>query len=121
MKTKIENFLGELNTEIDVLNLIDIDSIDYDYPFDSISDMIQENDGFNVEIIYYSRAMEYLSKNDPSLQESMQIASDLGYTADSLNSEILASLLYSENVRNDFFNLEDDINNFFSDLMEEEA
>ena len=120
MKTKIENFLSELNTEIDVLNLIDIDSIDYDYPFESISDMIQENNVFNVDIIYYSNAIDYLSENDPSLRESLAIAYDMGFTVDSLNSEILASLLKTENVRNDFYQLEDEINTFFEELEEEE-
>ena len=120
MKTKIENFLSELRTEIDVLNLIDIDNIDYDDAFYSIYEMIDDNGGFDIEIIYYSNAIDYLSKNDPSLLESLELASEFGYTPDNLNSEILASLLASQNVREGFFELEDEINSFFEDLKEEE-
>ena len=53
------------------------------------------------EVIYYSVAMEYLSENDSSLQESLGIASNMGYTVDNLNSEILASLLKGEEMRDD--------------------
>ena len=119
MKTKIENFLKELDTEIDVLNYIDIDNIDHEYAFDSIVDMINDNNGFEVEVIYYSNAMDYLSENDPSLNESLSLAHDMGFTTDSLNSEILASLLKTENVREEFYQLENDINNFFEELEEE--
>ena len=119
MKTKIENFLKELRTEIDVIYYVNIEDIDFEYAFDSIIDMINDNNGFNIEVVYYSKAMDYLSENDPSLQESLSLAYDLGFTADSLNSEILASLLITENVRNDFYGLEDEINNFFEDLLSE--
>lgn len=120
MKTKIENFLSELNTEIDVLNFVDIDNIDYNNAFSSIYEMIDDNCGFNIEIVYYSRAIEYLSENDPSLNESLEIAFEYGYNLNNINSEILASLLASQNARNDFFELEDEINNFFEELQEEE-
>lgn len=120
MKTKIENFLSELSTEIDVLNLIDVDNIDYNNAFESIYEMIDDNGGFDVEIIYYSRAIDFLSKNDPSLHESLEIAAEYGYEVDNLNSEILASLLASKNAREEFYELEDEINDFFEELEEEE-
>lgn len=116
MKTKIEDFLMGLNTEIDVLNSIDIDNIDFDDAFNSIIEMIDNNGGFNIDIIYYSRAMEFLMKNDSSLEESLGIASEYGYEAHNLNSEILASLLYSKLVREEFHQLEDEINDFFEEL-----
>ena len=120
MKTKIENFLSELNTEIDILNLIDIDNIDYNDAFYSIYEMIDGNGGFNIEIIYYSRAIEYLSENDSSLIDSLELASEFGYSCENLNSEILASLLASKLVREEFEELEDEINNFFENLEEED-
>lgn len=120
MKTKIENFLANLDTEIDILSLVDIDNIDYNNAFDSICDMIEDNNGFDIDVIYFSNAMDYLSENDPSLRESLSLAYDMGFTADNLNSEVLASLLKTENVKNDFYSLEDDINNFFEELEEEE-
>lgn len=120
MKTKIENFLSELNTEVDVLNFIDIDNIDFNDAFNSIYEMIDDNGGFDVEIIYYSNAIEYLSNNDPSLHESLELASEFGYSCENLNSEILASLLASKLVREEFYGLESEINDFFSELEEEE-
>jgi hypothetical protein len=120
MRTKIENFLSELNTEIDVLNYVDIDNIDLDDPFDSICEMIEENGGFYIDIIYYSKAIAYLTEHDPSLQISLGIASEYGYEVKNLNSEILASLLASENVRSEFYELESEINSFFEELEEEE-
>lgn len=120
MKTKIENFLSKLSTEVDVLNLIDIDNIDHDNAYDSIYEMIDDNDGFNIEIIYYSRAMDYLRENDPSLNRSIEIASDMGFSLNDINSETLASLLASQNAREDFSELEDEINDFFLELEEEE-
>lgn len=120
MKTKIENFLSELNTEIDVLNLIDIDHIDYSDAFYSIYEMIEDNGGFNIDIIYYSDAIDYLSKNDPSLRDSLEIALDMGFSLNAINSEILASLLASENAREEFYELENEINDFFLELGEKE-
>lgn len=116
MKTKIENFLRELDTEVDVLGLVDIDNIDYNDAFNSIYEMIEDNNGFDIEIIYYSNAIEYLSNNDPSLSESLEIASEMGFTVDGLNSEILASLLASQNARADFFELQNEIDYFFLEL-----
>jgi len=120
MKTKTENFLRELDTEIDVLNYVNIEDIDYEDAFDSIRNMIEENNGFDVEIIYFSRAIAFLAENDPSLQECLEIASEYGYEAYNLNSEILATLLASQNARVKFNELEDEINSFFSELKEEE-
>lgn len=51
------------------------------------------------EIIYYSRALEYLWDNDPSLQESLWYAYDLWYECKDLSSETLATILYQENLR----------------------
>ena len=120
MKTKIENFLRELNTEIDVLNYVDVNNIDLDDPFESIYQMIEGNGGFDIEIVYYSNAIDFLAKNDPSLRESLAIASELGFEVQNLNSEILASLLASELAREEFYQLKDEINDFFAELNEEE-
>lgn len=119
-KTKIENFLKEVSPDdVYILDYVDIDNIDLENPFDSIEEMISDNNGFDVEIIYYSNAIEYLKNNDPSLNESLEIASEYGYEVGKLNSEILASLLASQNARNDFADLRDDIENFFEEIKEE--
>ena len=117
---KIETFFAELDQKIDlndnIINYVDIDSIDENDAFTSIYEMIEENDGFNCEVIYYSSAIKYLQENDPSLQESLEIASDYGFETKNLNSEILASLLKSQNVRDEFLYFRDEINEFFQEL-----
>lgn len=119
MNTKIENFLANLKTEIDLLSLVDIDNIDHANAFDSICKMIEDNNGFDIDVIYYSNAINYLSEYDPSLQKSLAIAYGMGFTADNLNSEILASLLASKLAREEFYQLKNEINDFFEELEEE--
>ena len=54
-KQTIENFFrNDINVEnLYVLDYIDVESIDFDNAYESIYDMINDNGGFNVEIIYY--------------------------------------------------------------------
>ena len=52
------------------------------------------------DIIYYSRAIEYLSENDASLVDSLALAHEYGFTLDKLDSETLATILYQHNLLN---------------------
>lgn len=64
---------------------------------------LQDNGFFNEEVIYYSKAMEYLKENDCSLCESIEIAAEYGYTLENINSETLASLHASRKKEQDFW------------------
>ena len=114
MKTKTQNtlisdtlnelssqYLGHNATEfLNVTMQEDLNS------FDDSSELfqdLQENGYFNEEIIYYYKAMDYLRENDCSLSESLEIATELGYTTENLNSELLASLHTSRKKEDDFF------------------
>ena len=85
-----------------------------DYSYESIdtaeelTDQMQEEIN-NEEIIYYSNAMEYLSSNDNSLRESLEIAYEMGYELNNLSSEVLASILEQRNLREELSNLFDEI------------
>ena len=68
-----------------------------------IFDDLQTNGYFNEEVIYYSSAIRYLKDNDPSLTESLEIATEYGYEAKNLNSELLATLHASHKKENTFF------------------
>jgi hypothetical protein len=121
LKNKIEEFLKSLNIDnLEIMDYVDIEEIDLNNAFDSIYGQIDDNGGFNIEIIYYSNAIEYLKENDPSLNESLNLASEMGlltlFTNNNLNSEVLASLLASQNARNDFYGKETDMDNFFNSL-----
>ena len=69
---------------------------------DQIEQELEENGFFDVEIIYYAKAIDYLKEHDASLNESLEIASMYGYNTENLNSELLASLLASRNKRENF-------------------
>lgn len=56
----------------------------------------------NEEVIYYHSAIEYLKENDPSLKNSLAIAAEMGYSVENLNSEVLASLLKTQNNQEEF-------------------
>ena len=66
------------------------DSYSSEETFDDYDDAYQYC--IETEIIYYNKAMEYLSEQDWSLRESAEIASDLGFELKNINSEILATL-----------------------------
>ena len=66
-------------------------------------DDLQDNGYFNEEVIYYSSAIRYLKENDPSLTESLEIATEYGYTTENLNSELLATLHASQKKENTFY------------------
>lgn len=83
---------------------------------EQITDILEDNGAFNIEIIYYSNAMDYLRENDPSLCESIELCQSLGFNIDSVNSEFLASLLASEKAREQYYELETQINDFIKNL-----
>jgi hypothetical protein len=120
LKNKIETFLKSLNIDnLDIMDYIDIENIDFENPFQSIYDLIDSNGGFDIEIIYYSNAIQYLKENDPSLRFSLEIASEFISDISSLNSEVLASLHASNRVREDFSGFENEIENFFADIKQD--
>lgn len=117
---RIVDFLNGLRTEVVITDYVrEYDDIDFDNAYNSIYDIVQDNGGFNVEIIYYANAIQYLKENDCSLMESLEIAEEYGYELKNLNSEVLASLLASRNAMEDFGDLQNEIDTFFSELAEE--
>jgi hypothetical protein len=121
MKTrveKIEDYLKGLNVEnLNILDYVDASQVN---SFDDVLESIENAAGFDVEIIYYASAMKYLTENDTSLRESLQIACDMGFKVSALSSETLASLLASQNCREEFCELESEIDDFFNELEDDE-
>lgn len=86
-----------LASAIDITYIIEHESFDNEDSFREYCDeRIRE-----YEIIYYTRAVEYLSEHDSSLRDSLEIAGELGYQTESLNSEILATLHAQESLLSD--------------------
>jgi hypothetical protein len=116
MKTKkqIENFLQSLETEVDVLEWVEIDRIDMNDPFESIYQMIYENKGFNMRL-KSENAEKFLAENDTAEIKIMAIALAYGYSAKDLTAKSLADLLYTLKTLSKFLSMQDKINNFFKD------
>lgn len=118
-KLEINQFFEELEKQNGLdftFSNIDVEEIDLNNPFDSIQELLQENGDFDIEIMYYTEAIEYLRKNDPSLRNSLEIAATMGFSVKNLTSEKLASLLASEEAKEEFSNLKNEIEDFFNNL-----
>ena len=81
---------------------------------DDLLEIIEDNNGFDIDIIYYSKAIKYLSENDASLSESIDLAVDMGCSLENINSELLASLHASQKAREDFYDITDEIDEILS-------
>ena len=111
---KITDFLTGIKIEnLSIMDYINSDDVNN---FDDIYELINNNGGFEIEIIYYDRAIDYLMENDPSLTQSLELAKEYFHDISGLNSEILATLLASQKCREDFQELESEINEFFNEL-----
>ena len=117
-KQRVIDFLTEQNFSSD----IDFTSFLSNEDFETVEDIrsiLEDNNAFSVEIIYYSTAIEFLKLNDNSLRDSLEIASDLGYELKNLNSEILASLLASQMLRDEFSEIESELESLLEEINEE--
>tara|TARA_R110001632_G_scaffold150274_1_gene267708 strand:+ start:109 stop:444 length:336 start_codon:yes stop_codon:yes gene_type:complete len=108
MKNIIE-FLNGFNTDLDLSYQYE-DNMTFDEFEERINECINE-----AEIIYYHKAIDYLKENDNSLFESLSIAYEYGYDCENLNSEILATLLYQQNLNIQWSDFRDEIEQYFED------
>ena len=121
MTEKEESVINKIQDLIDDTD--DLSSISFDMDesdinsaddvFEYIEDKINE-----IEVIYYDNAMKILSKYDPSLRESLEYASDLGYDCKDLNSELLATIACQEWARQDLDDIRDDIEEVVDEWLE---
>ena len=115
----IEKLLSE-NVGIDVT--IDESDLEYGMDVDALENAVDIDRAISeqCEIIYYSRAMEYLSEHDPSLHEAMDCAEEYGYSPKDLNSEILATLLNERSMRQAYWDWRDDIQGILDEIDDED-
>lgn len=117
---ELELRIEELFNYGDLADYIDLYSLTHSEGFESFRDGVEKLID-QAEIIYYSKAMEYLMQNDVSLSNSLALAGELGYSLadDNLNSEILATLLLQKELREEFAEIEDDIEELFEEFEEQ--
>lgn len=84
---------------------------------DDFMELMQERVN-EIEIIYYSKAMDYLHENDNSLTFSLGIASDMGYDIKNINSELLATLLAQQNASERIYDYKDEVEELFYNEVE---
>ena len=102
----IKNTLQDLTLEYlqeDATEFLSLPDELEDYDTHQIFEELHDNGFFDVEVIYYSKAIDYLKENDASLSESIEIASECGFTLENINSELLASLHASKDRENKFW------------------
>ena len=120
--TDVVIFFSELNFEEEVNDYITWKDYDVEelvkLRYNDIESELNDTDFFNSEIIGYGQAMELLLKHDTSLTRSVQRAIDVGFTLEKINSELLASLLSEEILREEFKEHKDKIDDFFEELEE---
>lgn len=111
MNKKQEKFCEEFydETQIDIAYAVLNDKKE------NIDDMMEylEERCSEIEVIYFSNAMEYLKEHDRSLQESLALAADCGFSVENLNSETLATLLMQQKARERVWELRDEIEELF--------
>ena len=116
-----EEIFNKLQDRLNEINTTDLDFnyyLDEDDNANNFIEKLQEAI-YSLEIIYYGRAMQYLTDNDTSLNESHSIASEMGYECKDINSELLATLLYQQEQRELLFEIENEISDIFAEIEEE--
>lgn len=104
---------------------LDIETIPYEY-YDDLEDAKDferyfeelEYSTHQTECIYYSNAMKYLTEHDNSLSESLEIASEMGYEVEDLNSELLATLLMQRKELEALYDAKDDLEDLYDEFIE---
>jgi len=108
----IEEFFNNLDLDVDI-DCVNFDDIN---DFDDLYNALGDINGFDQEFIYYKGAMDYLMENDMNLTESLRLADDYGFETKHLNSCMLAGILNSSLIRDEFYEEKDNIENFFENL-----
>ena len=110
---KTIQFLSKFNTELELVEIFEYFNKENEtFLFDDFREYIVDSI-LNFEIIYYSKAIEYLKENDNSLTRSLEIADEQGFEVSKLNSEILATLLYQDKLYNELWEIEEEIMEYF--------
>jgi len=123
-KNKIKHYLDSLEFDdwcvSDYFSPDDYEDINFDDAYRYIIDYIEDCGGFDPTgaVVYYSKAMEFLQRNDPTLTLSLRLAEDMGYNMLDVDSEILASILKMNMIQNMLYDRADDITAFFYEIQE---
>ncbi len=118
-KKEIKEYFDRISEDLqfNIMDYITEDDLDDIEDFDDLMGLLRDTGAFNIDIIYYHKAMKYLQENDTSLTESLNMANEYGYKTCDLNSEMLASLLASYNAEQEFYDYEAQINELLTNKL----
>ena len=104
----IKKRLSEINSTIELT--------DYYHEGITLEEFIEEvtTGIYQDEIIYYSRAIQYLASEDRSLTKSTELYIEQGGTLNDLNSEALATVLHQHNQLEALGNINAEIESAFN-------
>ena len=108
ISTKLQQIAEDNQFDIDLANLYCEED-----NFDEFNDKVYEAISYE-DVIYYSEAIKYLSREDASLSNSLDIASEYGYEVKDLNSELLATLLYQQKLTEQWYGIEEQVKELFN-------
>ena len=109
ISTKLQQIAEDNQFDIDLASAYDNEDT-FNHFCDKVNDAIMSE-----EIIYYSKAIEYLMREDDSLGDSLDIAKEYGYTIEQLNSELLATLLYQQRLTEQWYEIEEQVEEIFNE------
>lgn len=121
MTEKEESVIDKIQDLIDDTEWLSDVSFDMDEDeISSADDVITyiEDKIYEIEVIYYANAMKILMEYDPSLQESMGFADEMGLSCKDINSELLATLLCQGWAKQDLYDITDDIEEVVDEWLE---
>lgn len=108
ISTKLQQIAEDNKFDIDLENLYYKDDTFTDF-CDKVNEAIMSE-----EVIYYYEAIKYLTREDASLSDSLEIASEYGYTTEQLNSELLATLLYQQKLTEQWCEIQEQVEELFN-------
>lgn len=108
----LEKLKNAISVDVDVQNIYE-EGMTFEQFEQSLIDRIHE-----IEVIYYSNAINYLKENDPSLRESLEIAEEFGYSPSNLNSELLATLLKQRLELETWYEEQSEVEDLFNEYEE---
>lgn len=116
---RLEKFISEIEKDLHheiTYYLEDQDYIDLVNEESNLSDILEDTDFFNVDIIGITKSNKII--NDIGFNSAIEIAKDYGYSINNIDSEALASIIESQKLRNEFNKINERITDYIDNLNE---
>lgn len=117
LTTKFRELERKYSLEIETIPFAYYDDFEDAKDFESYFEELEEAT-HQIECIYYSKAMKYLTEHDNSLNEVFEIAYEMGYEVENLNSELLATLLMQRKELEALYDAKDDLEDLYDEFIE---